>query len=108
MRQIVIPFRSRPFERLWIQIAVEYFAVVKRVDIVHFARTIGGFAWPAKSVVTVFDMTTLSYPELHSRAAVWFWRYVQPLLMRQADRLIAIGLPEQHEELLRVLAGEEA
>jgi len=91
VRQIVVPFRRRLFERLWIQIIVIYFAFVKRVDVVHFARTIGGFAWPAKSVLTVFDVTTLYYPELHSRVAVWFWRHVQPLWMRQADQLIAIS-----------------
>ena len=91
VHQVVIPFRSRPLERLWIQIAVEYFALVKHVNIVHFARTMGGFTWPAKNVLTVFDVTTLRHPELHSRMAVWFWRYVQPFLMRWADLLIAIS-----------------
>ncbi len=91
VRQILVPFRGRLLERLWIQAAVMYLALVKRVDIVHFARTMGGFAWPAKNVLTVFDNTTLRHPELHSRTAVWFWRYVQPVLMRQTDQLIAIS-----------------
>lgn len=91
VRQLLIPFRSRVLERLWIQIVVGYLVWVRRVDMVHFARTMGGVTWPAKNVLTVFDVTTLRYPELHSRAAVWFWRHVQPLFMRWADRLIAIS-----------------
>jgi glycosyltransferase involved in cell wall biosynthesis len=91
VRQLVIPFRNRPLERLWIQIVVGYFALVKRVDIVHFARTMGGFAWPAKNVLTVFDLTTVLRPELHSPVAVWYWRRVAPLHLRWADRIIAIS-----------------
>lgn len=91
VRQLVIPFRSRPLERLWVQIAVWYFALVERVDIVHFARTMGGFAWPAKNVLTVFDLTTVLHPELHSRVAVSYWRYVAPLHLRCADRIMAIS-----------------
>lgn len=74
VRQLVVPFRNRLLERFWVQIVVGYLALVRRADIVHFARTMGGWAWPAKNVLTVFDVTTLRYPELHSRAAVWFWR----------------------------------
>lgn len=91
VHQVVIPFRNRLIERLWIQLAVTYFAVVKRADIVHFARTIGSIAWPAKSVLTVFDTTTLKHPELHSPFAVWFWRHIQPPLIRWTDQLIAIS-----------------
>ncbi len=97
VRQLVIPFRNRLLERLWVQLAVWYFAWVKRVEIVHFARTLAGIAWPAKSVLTVFDLTTLRHPELHSRAAVWFWRYLHPVLMRWTDRLIAISHDVAHD-----------
>jgi glycosyltransferase involved in cell wall biosynthesis len=61
------------------------------VDLVHFARSMGGFAGPAKNVQTVFDLTTLRHPELHSRSAVWFWHHLQPAFLRQADRVIAIS-----------------
>ena len=97
VRQLVIPFRNRLLERLWVQLAVWYFAWVKRVEIVHFARTLAGIAWPAKSVLTVFDLTTLRHPEIHSRAAVWFWRYPHPVLMRWTDRLIAISHDVAHD-----------
>jgi glycosyltransferase involved in cell wall biosynthesis len=97
VRQIVLPFGRhsgslpRPAERLWIQAVVSYLALTGQVDLVHFARTMGGFAWPARSVLTIFDLTTVLWPELHSRSAVWYWRHVAPLHLRHADRVVAIS-----------------
>lgn len=91
VRQWGVPFRRRPLERLWIQAVVSIMAGLGRVDLVHFARTMGGFARPAKSVLTVFDLTTVVHPELHSRAAVAYWRHVAPLHLRWADRIMAIS-----------------
>jgi alpha-1,3-rhamnosyl/mannosyltransferase len=91
VRQVVVPVRNRLAERFWIQAAVCYFAMSRRVDLVHFARTMGGFTWPAKNVLTVFDLTTVLRPELHSRAAISYWRYIVPVHLRLADRIIAIS-----------------
>jgi len=91
VRQIVIPFRNRVLERLWTQAIVSYFAFRRAADLVHFARTMGGFTHPAKSIFTVFDLTTLVHPELHSSAAVWYWQHLAPLHLRWADRIIAIS-----------------
>lgn len=90
VRQIIVPVRKRLFERLWVQAAVFYFVLFEHVDLVHFARTMGGIAWPAKNVLTIFDITTLRHPELHAKTAVWFWRCIQPWLIRQTDYVIAI------------------
>jgi glycosyltransferase involved in cell wall biosynthesis len=91
VHQIMIPFRNRFLERLWIQIVVGCYALLGRVDIVHFARTMGGFARPAKNVLTVFDLTTVLHPELHSRMGIWYWRHVAPLHLHWADRILAIS-----------------
>lgn len=104
VRQIVIPVRNRALERLWIQAVVSYLALRGGVDLVHFARTMGGFSWPAKNVVTVFDLTTLVHPELHSRTAVWYWLHIAPWHLRAADRVIAISrdVADDLVELARV------
>ena len=91
VKQIIIPFRNRILERISIQTVASFFSLIRKVDLVHFSRTMGGFAWPAKSVLTIFDLTTLRYPELHSRWAVWYWKYIQPTFIRRADRIIAIS-----------------
>lgn len=91
VRQIVIPVRNRVLERLWIQAVVSYLSIRGAVDLVHFARAMGGFSWRAKNVTTVFDLTTLVHPELHSRTAIWYWRLIAPLHLRAADRVVAIS-----------------
>ncbi|MGC9397910.1 MAG: glycosyltransferase family 4 protein [Anaerolineae bacterium] len=97
VQQRIVPFRNRLMERLWIQFIVLFLSVTGQVDLVHFARTLGGISWPAKSVLTVFDITTLKFPHLHSRHAVWFWRNIQPLLILNADRIIAISQDVKHD-----------
>lgn len=91
VRQVIVPFRNRILERLWIQIAVMYFVFVKSVRLVHFARTMGSLVWYAKSVVTVFDITPLHYPELHAKTTVWFLKCLHPFILRHTDRIIAIS-----------------
>lgn len=91
VRQIIIPVRSRPVERLWIQAAVAYFAMSGQVDLIHFARTMGGLAWPAKNVLTIFDLTTVLRPSLHTRSAIWYWRHIVPMHLRLADHVVAIS-----------------
>lgn len=91
VQQLKIPFRQRLLERLWIQLCVTWFAITRQIDLVHFARTLGGISYPAKQILTIFDVTTLRYPELHGRGAVWFWRYIQPWFLRQATCIITIS-----------------
>jgi glycosyltransferase involved in cell wall biosynthesis len=91
VRQMIIPFRHRILERIYIQTVISFLSLSRKADLVHFARTIGGVAWPARSVLTIFDLTTLRYPELHTPSAVWFWRYIQPKLLHWADRIISIS-----------------
>lgn len=91
VQQIRIPFRQRLLERFWIQLYVTQLALTRKVDLVHFARALGGISYPVKQILTVFDITTLRYPELHKRTAVWFWRYIQPWFLHRASRIITIS-----------------
>jgi glycosyltransferase involved in cell wall biosynthesis len=91
VRQVVIPFRNRILERTFIQLAIFFFVFWRRAHLVHFARTIGGLAWPARSVLTIFDLTTLRYPDLHDAGAVWFWKHLQPWFIRRADKIVSIS-----------------
>lgn len=86
-----IPVRNRVLERLWVQSVVLATTLTRRVDLVHFARSLGGFTGPARNVLTIFDVTTLRYPQLHARSAVWFWRHIQPQFLHAADRVITIS-----------------
>jgi len=91
VRQIIVPVRNRVLERIWVQVVVTALALTRSVDLVHFARTLGGIAWPVPSVLTVFDLTTIVHPELYGVAARLYWRRVVPTLLRAADAIIAIS-----------------
>jgi glycosyltransferase involved in cell wall biosynthesis len=98
VRQVILPLGrlfggggKRSLERLYVQALVSRLTFSRQVDIVHFARSLGGFSRPARNVLTVFDLTTVLHPELHARAAVLYWRHVVPLHLRWADRVVAIS-----------------
>jgi len=91
VRQIVIPVRWRPLERICVQAIVAAAAFTRSVDLVHFARSLGGVAWPVPSILTIFDLTTVIHPELHGRSARWYWERIMPLHLRSATTAIAIS-----------------
>lgn len=89
VEQHVVPFKNRFALRLWAQAALPFHA--RDYDIVHFIKNLSVFGIPAKTVVTVYDLTTLIYPDLFPSFDVWYWRYVQKQSLRQADHIIAIS-----------------
>lgn len=87
--QYIAPTKNRFLLRLWAQIVLPIHA--RRYDIVHFIKNLAVFGVPARTVVTVYDLTTLIYPDLFPQFDVWYWRYVQKQSLRKADRIIAIS-----------------
>ncbi|MEM3433449.1 MAG: glycosyltransferase family 1 protein [Candidatus Methanomethyliaceae archaeon] len=90
VRQIIAPTRNRFALRLWAQSVVPILA--RQRDLVHFVKNLTVLGVPARKIVTLYDMTTLLYPDLFPRFDVWFWRLVQPKMLRQVDRIIAISM----------------
>lgn len=89
VRQWVAPLRNRFSLRLWAQACLP--AGVRGYDVVHFAKNLGVFGIPARTVVTVYDVTPLVHPELFPIMDVWYWRYVEKLTLQSAERIIAIS-----------------
>jgi glycosyltransferase involved in cell wall biosynthesis len=91
VRQIILPARRGPWARLVAQFAVPIIALMIRADLVHFAKSQASWVWRVKTVLTLFDLTTLRQPQWHSRWAVWYWRYIQPHMARRADAIITLS-----------------
>jgi glycosyltransferase involved in cell wall biosynthesis len=89
VRQVIAPVRNRFAVRVWAQTVVPILA--RSVDLVHFAKNLVVVGVPTKSVVTVYDMTTLLHPEFFPRVDVLYWRWVQPWMLRRVDRVVAIS-----------------
>lgn len=89
VRQIIAPTQDRFGLRLWAQFVVPRLA--RDYDLVHFVKNLSVFGVSSKTVVTVYDLTVLLYPHLFPRTDVWYWRWVQPRMLRNADRVISIS-----------------
>jgi len=92
VRQIILPARKGWWARVLIQMLMPYIVWRYDVDLVHFTKSQGGLVWGVKVVLTLFDLTTLHHPEIHSPLAVWYWRFGQPLMARFSDAVVTLSL----------------
>ena len=89
--QHIIPVRSRFLSRVYLQAVLPTLCRRFRADVVHFLKNQAAFTTGTRSVVTVYDLTTLRHPEAYPLVDVWYWRHVLPRQYRRADRLVAIS-----------------
>ncbi len=88
-RQYVVGLQNRLALRLWAQLRLPQ--LVAGYDLVHFIKNLGVFGVKPPTLITMYDMTTLIYPELFPRLDVLYWRYIQPRTLDDAVRVIAIS-----------------
>lgn len=88
-RQLISPTRNRFLVRIWAQFAILYHS--KGFSLVHFAKNLGVPVAPRPYIVTIYDLTTLLYPDLFPALDVWYWRMVQRMTLRGAAKVIAIS-----------------
>jgi len=112
LRQYQVGIRSRFLARIWAQVALPILLRHEKIDIMHYARNLGAFLTPGRSLLTIYDMSILLYPEVYPASDVLYWRSVQRLMMRRMDRIIAIsestardvrhiyGLPDDKVEVI--------
>ena len=91
VRQVVAGARGRLASRLWAQMVLPGLVHRERVDLVHFIKNLGAFFVPCRSVVTVYDLSVLLCPEIYPWSDRLYWRWVEPLTLRHANRVVAIS-----------------
>ena len=89
VEQVVAPVKNRLAVRAWAQARLP--ALVHDCNLVHFMKNLGVFGVGRPTVVTMYDLTTLVYPELLPKLDVWYWKTVQKWTLQQAQRVIAIS-----------------
>ncbi|MCS6800717.1 MAG: glycosyltransferase family 1 protein [Chloroflexota bacterium] len=90
VRQLVLPARKGVRARLLAQTVLPIVVRRFQIDLAHFAKSQAAVV-PSATVMTIFDTTTLSRPELHSKLAVWYWRTVQPRMARRARAVTTLS-----------------
>lgn len=95
VHQVVVPLRNRFALRLWAQSRIP--KMVRGYDLVHFAKDLSVFAVPARTIVTVYDMSTLLFPHFFPKLDVIYWRYIQGLALRSIDQIVPISYTTQRD-----------
>jgi glycosyltransferase involved in cell wall biosynthesis len=90
IQQHVISGR-RFFVRLYLQCKLPGWVRQENAALVHFAKNLGVFGLPCPYVVTVHDLTTLLLPDQHTSVDVAYWRWIEPLTVRRATRVVAVS-----------------
>ena len=87
----IIPSQNRFVSRLLLQALLPIELRRLKIDLIHFVKNQMIFGVGRKSVVTVYDLTTLRYPRAFPLLDVWYWQYLLPRLYQRADRIVAIS-----------------
>ncbi len=87
--QMVAPVQNRFALRLWAQARLPF--LTRGYDLVHFIKNLTVPLIQTRTAVTMYDMATVLHPDLFPAFDVWYWRYLQPRLLRRADKIIAIS-----------------
>jgi glycosyltransferase involved in cell wall biosynthesis len=89
VRQVIYPVRNRFLARILLQAVLPFMA--PRYDLIHFTKNLGAFGLRAPVVVTVHDMTTILVPQIFPRSDVLYWRTIEKLTLRGANRIVTVS-----------------
>lgn len=89
IKQTVIPIKNRFLVRFWAQLSLPF--QTRGYDLVHFVKNLGVFGIPTRTLVTVYDLTTLIHPDIFPKFDVWYWKTIQKHTLNHADKIIAIS-----------------
>lgn len=90
-KQRIAPISNRFGVRLWAQCRLPFLLKRERVDLLHSMKNLGLIAAPCPTVVAVNDLTHLILMDQYSFIDGFYWRVVQPRILGQAKRVIAIS-----------------
>lgn len=91
VRQYVTGIKGRFAARLWAQFTLPVILRREQIDLVHYIKNLGAFFTPGATVVTVYDLSILICPDVYPWIDRMYWRFIEPLTLRQAHRVIAIS-----------------
>jgi glycosyltransferase involved in cell wall biosynthesis len=92
VRQYIVPIAANRFSaRLYLQAVLPIRFRQQKIDLAHFVKNQVVLGTGVKSIVTVYDLTTLRHPEAYPAVDVWYWRHILSRQYRHTSRLIAIS-----------------
>ena len=86
-----LPVDRPPVRIAWEQTVLPVELVREGADLLHALGFVSPVAWRGKSVVTVYDLSFLRFPEVYNRANRMYLSTFTPPSLRRADRVITIS-----------------
>jgi glycosyltransferase involved in cell wall biosynthesis len=85
-------FRKIPIRLLWEQFVLPFVLLWHRIDAVHSLH----YSFPlvrfgTKQIVTLHDMTSFLFPEVHVRVKVWYFKFFIRAALKDADGVIFVS-----------------
>jgi len=83
------------------------------VDLVHFTKNLAAGFISCPRIITVHDLTALRYPETQSKIDAAYWRWIEPIHLKHANKIITVsadvardlvelyGIPQQRVRVIR-------
>lgn len=91
IKQVILPFRKGVVARFFMQLYFPIDVLLRRIDLIHFTKSQASLVFRAKMVFTIHDLTILKYPDFHTKFTVWYWRKIQPLMVKMMDAIVTVS-----------------
>lgn len=89
VKQWIVPVKNRFLIRLYSQFV--YPVKFRNYHLIHFSKNLALFNPLPPVIVTMYDMTTLRFPELMPRIDYYYWRTFQKWTLQGAQQIITIS-----------------
>ncbi|MCC7368482.1 MAG: glycosyltransferase family 4 protein [Chloroflexi bacterium] len=86
-----LPVARPPVRIAWEQSVLPLELLRERADLLHALGFVSPFGWRGRSVVTVYDLSFLRFPEVFNRGNRFYLGTFTPSSLRRADRVITIS-----------------
>jgi glycosyltransferase involved in cell wall biosynthesis len=86
-----LPVERPPVRIGWEQTVLPVELVRERADLLHALGFVSPIAWRGKTVVTVYDLSFMRFPEVYNRPNRVYLNTFTPPSLRRADRVITIS-----------------
>jgi glycosyltransferase involved in cell wall biosynthesis len=91
IEQKVIPLHNRFVIRIWAQVFLPYLLTREQADVLHCMKNLGIVGAPCPTIITINDLSHLILRHLYPWPDGVYWQFVQPFILRRAEKIIAIS-----------------
>jgi glycosyltransferase involved in cell wall biosynthesis len=91
LEQRLAPRANRFTVRMWAQTTIPAHLRASGADLYHATKNLAVWGAPCPTVITINDLTHVLLSSLYPRSDRLFWEHLQPVMLRRAQRIIAIS-----------------